>query len=148
MVISWKICGFFFTKSPGYFVKNLMFCLQNSKNLVISCKSDFYDIPRIWWFRENLVIIFTKSQESGDFVKNLVNFYEIQENGDFLQNSKNLVIAWKIWLFFTKSLESGEFVKNLVIFYEIARIWWFLTKSQKSGGFVKNLAIAKLDRQH
>ena len=106
--------------------------LQNPKNLVISWEiwCFFYKFTRTWWLRENLVIyeiprnwwFLTKSQASGDFVKNLVIlFYKIprtcclreKKSGDFLQNPKNLVISWIIWWFVTKSQESDNHIVML-----------------------------------
>ena len=84
----------------------------------------FYEIPGIWWF-------LTKFQES---MKNIVTFAKSQESGDFVNN---LVIMWKIWWFLTES-------QNLVIswkkwlFYEIPRIWWV---REKSGNFLQNPRI-------
>ena len=63
-------------------------------------------------------MVFTRSLESGDFVKDLVILTKSRESGDFL---KNLVIL-------LKSRESGDFVKNLKI----------LTRSRESGVFVKS----------
>ena len=62
----------------------------------------------------NLVIFFTKapdsrdfvkqSQESGDFVANLLIFYQMPiscmkspDTCEFVKNPKNLVILWQIW---------------------------------------------------
>ena len=87
---------------------------KKRENLVI-----FYKLEiswKVWRF------FFTKSQESGNFVKNLIVFLKkSQESGDFVNFLKNIVI-------FTKSQESEDFVKNLAIFYEIPRIWWFRKK--------------------
>ena len=85
LVISWKNGDF----------------LQNLENLVIR--------EKIGWF------LFTKPQESGDFVKNLVIFfYKSQEAGDFVK------MCW----FFTKFVKFGDFVKNLVFFPDHLVLSW------------------------
>ena len=83
------------------------------------------NLLEFWCFSVNFTI-FTRSQESGDFVTNQAIFLKPQEYG----NSANMVI-------FTKSQKPGDFLKNLAISWKK----WIFTKSQESGDSVKNLVI-------